>query len=230
MFELTDITANEYSYLTSQKTLSNEDILKIAQYPGESLVSYCKNKITSSSIRLIEDKITYIQNQNILYFINAINLLFGLSDNKSQDVLNNNLTKEPLRTAVFMARQEREPKKQFSTFICTACKILLSNGGKVGILNDPIDVKIKGEMPHFLFHNLQNIGNEWYKIFIDSKLKVATLAIQNIDEETAYAIILRSLAYSIYYFAPYKYNIANCNDEDTALHLVLKQFLTHLKK
>lgn len=230
MFQLTEISADEYSYLINKTILSNEDIIKIAQYPGESLISYCKNKISFSGIGFIEEKITAIQNQNILYFINAINLLFGLGDSKSQEIFNKNLTKEPLRTAVFMARQEYDQKKRFSTFICTACKILLSDGGKVGILNDPIDVKIKGDMPHILFRNLQNIGNEWYEIFVSNKLKVATLAIQNIDEETAYAIILRSLAYSMYYFAPYKYNIANCNDEDAALHLVIKQFLTHLKK
>ena len=230
MFQLTDITINEYNYLISKKTLSYEDILRIAQYPGESLISYCKTKISLGGIGFIEDKITCIQDKNILYFINAINLLYGRGDRYSQEVLNNNLTKEPLRTAIFLARQEHDPKKRFSTFICTACKILLSDGGKKGILNDPIDVKIKGDMPHYLFLNLKNIGNEWYNIFVENKLKVATLAIQHTNEETAYAIILRSLAYSLYFFAPHKYNVANCNDEDTALHLVIKEFLTNLKQ
>ena len=130
---------------------------------------------------------------------------FPHSPIREQEIFNSYLTKEPLRTAIFLAREEVNPKEQFASFIYYSCKILLSNGGKQGFLRDPIDVKINGKMPFLLCKSSQQIGDNWYKSFVENKLTVAKIALKHLNEEKAYAVILRSIAYSIYFFTPYLY-------------------------
>lgn len=231
MFQLKMTSADEYHALIKKSFLSSEEIVKITEYPYISLVSYCKDKLFFSKMSVIvEEQIRQIESKNIYYLLNAINLLFGLANVEDQQRFNSNLTKEPLRTAVFLAQQEKNHKMQFATFIDSACKIMLSNGGKSGIINDPIDVKLHDKLPDVIFGNAQNIGNEWYKSFVEQKLTVAKLAIQYLDEERAYAAILRSIVYSIYSFSSYKYNVYGCVDDGEALRLILKSFLNNLKR
>ena len=222
MFYLSSTSENEYNSLLGKHNLTISEIYKLSQYPCTSLTSCFKDYCYREKVQILEDN-------NIFYLLNAVNLIFGFAPKSDQEVFNRNLTKEPLRTAVFLASRKSDPKERFSTFVCTACEILLSNGGKSGLFNDPIDVKLYGKMPFRLLGVSQKIADDWYKTFVEQKLTVAKLAIESVGEENAYAIILRSIIYSIYFFAPYKYNIANCRDEDEALHLILKQFITKFK-
>lgn len=211
---------SEYNSLLSLVNLNNDQIQKIAQYPHRSLLSLCDD-VTFYD----KNKIKEIEDQNIWYLINSINLIFGLASNEQQKLFNSNLTKEPLRTAVFLAQQETNPKYRFITFAETACKILLSYGGKPGIFLDPIDVKISGTMPRNFFKSRQSIGDRWFNEFVDNKLTVLRLAYINISPEKAYSIFLKSIAYSLYNFTPYRYHIQFCKDENEALHRILNIFI-----
>jgi hypothetical protein len=225
MVELNMTSFKEYNSLLHLQKYNNEQLLKLAQYPYESLVSLCEN------VSFYErNKIKEIEDLNIWHFINALNLLFGLASKEEQELFNANLMKEPLRTAVYLSQQEASPQNRFITFIELACKILLSNGGKKGMFLDPIDIKIDGNMPRDLFKSRQNIGNEWFNKFVENKLSVLKMAYNKSSPETAYAIVLKSIAYSLYNFTPYRYHIRYCKDEDEALHLILKVFINNIQR
>lgn len=213
---------SEYNSLLSLANHDNEQIQKIAKYPYISLLSLCE-EVTSYD----KTKIKEIEDLNIWYLINSINLIFGLASSEQQSLFNSNLTKEPLRTAIILAQQESNPEYRFITFAELACKILLSNGGTPGIFLDPIDVKINGTMPRNFFKSRQKIGDSWFNGFIDNKLAVLRFAYLNDSDspEKAYSIFLKSIAYSLFSFTPNRYRIQYCKDEDEALHLILNNFI-----
>lgn len=217
-------TKNVYEELTKKTISSAEDVQAIARYPYISLVELCDdiNSFEYENIKKIEDL-------NIYYFLNVLKIVFGLGTPNETDIYNRALLKEPLRTAVILGRLEKNPTEKFIKFTTTAIKILLSpkDGGNQYFCN-PINVAIVGSMPRLFFRSRQDIGNIWYEKFVNIKLDLMARSCRIFSIEKVFAIMLTSIAYSLYHYTSSRYPISNYKTEDENLHIIIREFLEHI--
>lgn len=210
--------------LIQEKNSSVENVYAIARYPYVSLTELCGD-LNDSEYKCIKR----IEDLNIYYFLNTIRIVLGLGPSKETETFKKTVLKEPLRTAAILGNMETNPKEKFITFTTTATKILLSpkDGGSQFYCN-PINVAIVGSMPRHFLKSRQEIGNMWYRKFVDIKLDLMARAYRIMNTNDTFSVILTSIAYSLYNYTPSRYLISNNNTEDENLHIVLRRFLEHI--
>lgn len=218
------INKSTFDLLVSKKTISINELYQLARYPSKSLSDFCGNlpNYDFKNVKKIEDL-------NIYYFLNTLKILFGLGNKEEQTVFQNSLKFEPLRTAVLLSKLQNNPTERYIVFIENACKIMLSKPN-VGLFLDPINIKIEGSMPRNFFKSRQEIGNLWFQTFIEDKLIIFKRVCRCYKIEEAFPILVMSIAYSLYTFTPQRYHISYCEDEDTALHKVIKIFFEKINQ
>ena len=213
------INKNEYDLLLCKSYLNEEDKFKLATYPFSSLTSYCGIKHYDTERKEVER----IEERNIYHFFNAINVLFSAS-NAGDTTFMNCFKDEPLRTAVILANQERNASLKIPMLIKYACLILLSIDKKGTSRSNPINVRIVGKMPFDLFSSKQKRADLWFHDFVTNKLDGMCKVYKDWGGEDAFIFLYRSIAYSLKFFFPEKYNTAWIADEDEAIKSIIKKF------
>lgn len=217
--KLNFITLDEFTYILNKKKMSVTDKFRLASYPYISLTSYCRNigKYERKQIQKIEER-------NIYHFFNAIHILFDGTLEKDE-AFQNCFTCEPFRTAVIIANQEHNASMKIPTLIKYSCLILLSMGKAGTTASNPINVKIDGKMPSYLIFSRQELGNQWFRNFINYKLDAMCEVCKNFNLEDAFIFLSRSIAYSLSFFRPMKYDVSMCSNEDEAIKHILRVFI-----
>lgn len=217
---LESIDLSEYNQLQKIKLKTEHDMHRFSSYPFVSLLSKFDDLLPREQwlIRRIEDK-------NILRFFNSTRIAFGVGTQQEIDAFKKALTEEPLRSALIAAKFENVPNTM-PKFIELAVKIILSSDEKGHYDSfDVTKVKIFGTIPSFPFSKRQTIADEWYREFIEFKLQGMKKVYIDLGAEYAYNFIVRSILHSIYYFAPYRYNIGNCVTYKQALNRISDIFI-----
>ena len=223
--ELGKIDEYEYKRLLGIKLNTIQDMYRLASYPYVSLLFQYKN------LSFYEQrKIREIEDDNISTFLRIISLLFGIGSKEEVDTINNNMNCEPLRSAVIAAKQESNPLERVSKCIELACKLLLSVGKDGTNRFHAINVKINGKIPAFPFSDRQNIADMWFRNFVDIKLDGMKKVYRDLGADVAYKFVVSSTLYSLYHFAPSRYNISACCSDDEALHKVFEIFINLKRK
>lgn len=217
-----NITSEERYILLSSKThLSLSELGELVRYPFVPLCSYCTNLSNSDKIRIKE-----IEDKNIYYFFKSLSVVLGNASKEEIQVFQNNLTKEPLRSAVIISRTKDDPVEKYISFVETACKILLSiNSYGYKPYNDSTKFGIAGSMPRDFLKSRQEDGNKWFNDFVTTKLKLFRLICEMGVKQEPFPILTTSIAYSLYHFTPKRYNISNGLNESDAIYVVMAKFL-----
>lgn len=222
--EINKIDKYEYNRLLESKLYSKQDMFKLASYPYVSLLSKYRN-LSYFEKRKIQE----IEDDNISTFLHVISILFGIGSKDEIETIKQNMNVEPLRSAVIAAKQEIDPTERAPKFFELACKIMLSLDEKKGLnMMNAINIRIHGKIPALPFSNRQSIADEWFRVFVEIKLKGMKKVYRDLGAELAYKFVVSSTLHSLYHFTPTRYYIANCRSEDEALHKVLEIF-TELK-
>ena len=197
------ITKAQYENYRIRLCLEPTDVYAMARYPFVSLTSRCENLSHSEY-----ERVKKIEDLNIFYFLNAVKIVCGVGSEQELVTFYRAITEEPLRTAVLLGQAESNPTDKFITFMVNAIKILLSpkDGNQGGIyFRDPVNVGIVGSMPRDFFKSRQDIGNTWYREFVNQKMELLSYICRFVDKTDVFPIILMSVAYSLYAFTPIRY-------------------------
>jgi len=152
-------------------------------------------------------------------------------DFESTQVFQNNLSKEPLRTAVFISRTKGSPMEKYISFVETACKILLSiNSNGYKPYNDCTKFGIVGSMPRDFLKSRQEDGNRWFKDFVKTKFELFRIICEMGVKQDPFQILTTSIAYSLCHFTPMRYSISNGLNENDAVYVVMAKFLNLMTK
>ena len=221
------ISLERYNYLLSIPCTTQNQCFEIARYPFVSFVQYAKDNIKENEIEVIHG----IEEHNIYNFFYVIGLLLGVGEKNAIDTIHRNVSKEPLRSAIIIANQENNLIDKQTKFIEQACLILLSLGKTQASPISVINIRLEGKLPNRFFPSkLEKKGDEWFRLFVEYKLKGLTHVYKYCGAENAYPFIAESIAYSLYSFNPNKYYIQSCNTENDAVFEILNQFLTNIPK
>ena len=214
------IDKNEYDLLLCKSYLNEEDKFKLATYPFSSLTSYCGIKYYDTERKEVER----IEERNIYHFFNAINVLFNASIAEDATFINS-FKDEPLRTAVILANQERDASLRVPLLLKYACLILLSIDKKGTNRNNPINVRIVGRIPFDFFFFFQKRADLWFHDFVTNKLDGMCKICKDWGLQDAFIYLYRSIAYSLKFFFPEKYDTSWIADEDEAIKFIIKKFV-----
>lgn len=217
----------EYDFYRNKLLVEPADVYAMARYPFVSLISRCDHLSNSEY-----EKVKKIEDLNIFYFLSTLKLVCGIGSEQELTTFRRALTEEPLRTAVLLGQVESNPTDMFITFMVNAIKILLSpKDGKDGgiYFRDPVNVGIVGTMPRDFFKSRQEIGNVWYKEFVNQKMELLSYVCRYVDKTDVFQIILMSIAYSLYAYTPQRYKVSEDCSENENLHNILNQFINRIE-
>lgn len=218
----------QYDNYRSKLYVNFADVNAMARYPFVSLIERCKN-LSKSEYEKVKD----IEDLNIFYFLSTVKLVCGIGTEHELATFHRAITEEPLRTAVLLGQAESNPTDKYITFMVNAIKILLSpkDGEGGGIyFRDPVNVGIVGNMPRDLFKSRQEIGNVWYKEFVNQKMELLFYVCKYVDKTKVFPIMMMSIAYSLYAYTPERYRILENSSEDENIHIILNSFINHIEK
>lgn len=219
-----NITKRErFLILINKETLSLDELGELIRYPFVPLANYSRD-LSSTDKNIIKQ----IEDINIYYFFKALRVVFGECSIEESSVFQKNLQKEPLKTAVIISRIKRTPIEQYISFIENCCKILLSAHKGYTKYENYLIVSINGNMPRDFLSSRQEEGNKWYRDFIDNKFKIFERICNMGFKDKAFQLLLTSLAYSMYYFTPYRFYIPDEMDENDSIYLVLTTFINRI--
>lgn len=213
-----------YNELSKKRQSSLDEIYTMARYPYISLVDFCKNLASYEVTRVKK-----IQDLNIFYFINTIKIICGLGSPSETAAFKRAINYEPLRSAVILGQMQMDSTEKFITFFTSAIRILMSpEDGGDQFFRNPINVGLVGSMPRDFLKSRKDIGNQWFKNFVNIKLDIIARICRAGNKEDIFSLMLMSVAYSLYYFAPYSYPVSDYLSENDNLHIVLNKFIDRI--
>ena len=175
------------------------------------LVEYCGD-IRPNEI----DKVHEVEDESILNFLNVVMTVFG---KYNQEAFRKLLWTEPFSSVIQEINSSYSGKEKDRVFIMGLTKLILANG------NTSMKVKVAGNMPQKMFSFRQMTADEWFQKFVDLALYRIVLAYENLGLDDATSSLCAICAYHLYHSQPNRFNINSCNDNNTALKVVLEAFV-----
>lgn len=218
------ISLERYNELSVHRKSSLEEIYAMARYPYISLADFCGN--VSSYER---DRIKKIEDLNIYFFLNTIKIVCGRGSISETETFKDAMNYEPLRSAVILGQMQSDLNEKFITFISSAIRMLMSpEDAGDQFFRNPINIGLTGSMPRNFFKSRKEIGNHWFKNFIELKLDLIARLCRLGRKEEIFTLMLYSISYSLYSFSPYRYPVSEYLSENDNLHIILNKFLDRI--
>lgn len=221
-----EIDLDKYLEIINKNIISQEELRLISAYPYVSMSHYCTDLKPSEYNDVIDVEIF-----NIWFFFYNLSLIFGIGSQDSVTRMNNLFRQEPFKSAILVARQEKNESDRVSRFMIDCCKMILSLGKKGTTFDSPINIRIYGDLPFRFTDTLRNQADAWYRNFVNLKLDAMKVVYRSFGPDVAYSFIFKSVAHSLYEFHPSRYSLYHyhCKDESEAIHQIMHNFVKYIE-